>query len=198
MPDDAAKPAEVQRLPHRTADVGCAPRAVQFGPGRQQRLQHAHQGDEHADEDRRADRQRGQRLLRIAAGDDGVGDAERHGGQLAGQHRAGVAGAMIPRSLHGVALDTAGGCRWRCRAPHRWWRPGPLAWSSGANDGCSSCGITSSQGQASVVARGLAQLELAVVAQGRDVRPRSAERLHAAGASSLRSEAVRPRCVAAA
>jgi hypothetical protein len=41
--------------------------------------------------DRRADRQRGQRLLREAAGDDGVRHAEGHGGQLAGQHGAGVA-----------------------------------------------------------------------------------------------------------
>ncbi len=88
--------SEVQRLPHRAAHFVASPGAVQFSPHRQQRLQHTHQRDVHADENRGADRQCGQCALGVAAGDDGVGHAEGHHGQLADQHGAGVPSDQAP------------------------------------------------------------------------------------------------------
>lgn len=85
-------PAQVKRLAEGKAKLPRFLGAVQFGPDWQQGLQHAHQCHIDAHVNGRADRERGQRGLGVAPGDDGVGDAEGHGGELADQHGAGMAG----------------------------------------------------------------------------------------------------------
>ena len=63
--DHGREDPEVQGLADRTTHAGLLARAVQFGPDRQQRLQHTVQADEDTDVDRRADRQCGQRGFRM-------------------------------------------------------------------------------------------------------------------------------------
>ena len=64
--------------------------APKLSPDGQQGLHQAVECDVNADVNRRGERERGQRLRAVAAGDHGVGHTKSHHGQLAHQHRAGM------------------------------------------------------------------------------------------------------------
>ncbi len=83
---------DVQRLAHRAPDLGASVAAMQLGPDRQQRLQHAVEGHINADVNGRGHGQHGQRMRAVTAGNDGVSHAKGHDGQLPDQHSARMAG----------------------------------------------------------------------------------------------------------
>ena len=86
--DDCCARADVEGLSDRLSDLRQSASATQFRPSGQQCLQKSVERDINADVNGRGQGQNSQGLRAVAAGDQGVGNAKRHDGELADEHGA--------------------------------------------------------------------------------------------------------------